>query len=380
LSAVIILAAFGSVLVWLFATSAGALAAIQYPIILALVCFVLSSVSCLLFASQTRIQSTLPIAAITIGGPAVTWVATLLIVWHVFPEPKVALTPQGFVSILRDQHLRQGWKMYPEWTRQLGKLRWMIQRVEANQVRQAMDTVYYLGAGRKKLTNPNLQVLFVYGDNSAVKIARIRGRTNDTAEIFFKGSTTQSGGARSVIFAKSGDNILQANLGSQNDWEEVRTEEIDCLILTLYTDEGMLPEGDILYVETNKYRKDGPARIDVGILAPQSIRDPNVWLVEDFPFPLPDDVPVTYKKMSPVLEQSVESTVGNLSEWFTLLDQPTLTGKAFSPEIKDLLQTIKAKLPQGSFTSFSTSPTFKTKVALHLDQITNALAVTFETK
>jgi hypothetical protein len=374
LSAVVILAAFISVLLWLFSASA----AIQYPIILALVCFVLSSVSCLLFASQTKIQSTLPIAAITIGGPAVTWVATLLIVSYLFPAP--TLTPQNFVDVLRAQHLRQGWKTFPDWTNQFSKLRWMILRDEANHVRQAMDTAYYLGPSRHKLANPNMQLLFVYGENSAVKIARIRGKTNDVADIFFKGSTTQAGGARSVIFAKSGENVTVASLGGDSDWETVRTEDIDCLILTLYTDEGMLPEGDILYVETNKYRQTGSARIDVGILAPQSIRDPSVWLVDNFPFPLPDEVPVIYKKAAAVVEESVDSTVGNLTDWLTLLDQPAPSGRAFSPEIKELLQTIKSKLPQSSFSSIAAATNFKTKVALHLDQITNAVAIAFETK
>ena len=59
-------------------------------------------------------------------------------------------------------------------------------------------------------------------------------------------------------------------------------------MITLYP-EGMLPEGDLIYIDTNKYRQKGLAKIEVGILAPQKIGQPNVWHVANFPFPLPDE-------------------------------------------------------------------------------------------
>src|SRR5690242_16412522 len=73
LAAAVVLACLGSVVGWSFTVAPQ----LQYPIILGFLCFALSTVSGLLFASNAKVDATLPIAAITIGGPAVTWVATL---------------------------------------------------------------------------------------------------------------------------------------------------------------------------------------------------------------------------------------------------------------------------------------------------------------
>ena len=93
LAALVILGALGAVIYWVF----GASAQLQYPMIVALLCFALSTVACLLFASNAKLNATLPIASITMGGPAVIWIGTLVLFAYLFPVPPVS--QQSFVDI-----------------------------------------------------------------------------------------------------------------------------------------------------------------------------------------------------------------------------------------------------------------------------------------
>jgi hypothetical protein len=94
----------GAVIFWVFGTRSQ----LQYPMIVALLCFALSTVACLLFASQAKLNATLPIASITMGGPAVIWIGTLILFAYLFPVPPVS--QQSIVDILRMQQIREGWR------------------------------------------------------------------------------------------------------------------------------------------------------------------------------------------------------------------------------------------------------------------------------
>src|ERR1041385_2111995 len=126
LAALVIIAALGSVIYWVF----GATSQLQYPMIVALLCFALSTVACLLFASHAKLNATLPIASITMGGPAVIWIGTLVLFAYLFPLPPVS--QQSFIDILRMQQIREGWRTFPDWVKQLGELGKEVQQDEAS--------------------------------------------------------------------------------------------------------------------------------------------------------------------------------------------------------------------------------------------------------
>jgi hypothetical protein len=260
----------------------------------------------------------------------------------------------------------------------VGALLEPILKDEANHIRYALDTAYFVGADRQKLSYPVIRTLFVYSENNAVSFRRLTGTKGDIVEVFAKGSTTQAGGASSLLLAKSNGKIVVAELGGDSEWKAIRTEVLDCLVITSFG-EGMLPEGDLLMIDTNKYRKDGQAIVHVGILAPQTISPPKVWQVRGMAFPLPDEVPVVFKRSAAIWETSIEPLLGEFSEWLNLLDQSTPDPRLSADALK-FLQSVKNQLPDASFASFHKSATYKARYAMRLDQLTEAIAIAFEKK
>jgi hypothetical protein len=372
LAAAVVLACLGSVVLWSFTVAPQ----LQYPIVLGFLCFALSTVSGLLFASHTKVDATLPIAAITIGGPAVTWVATLLIFSYIFPLP--AITSQSFVDTLRSQQLREGWRLFPDWVKELGALRPVVERDEASQVRQVMDSTYYTGTGRHKISFPVIQSLFVFfEDKGALKIQHITGSKGDVAEVYFKGHTTQGGSAKSLLLVKNKDVITLSDTGSKSDWIEVRSEFLDCLIMTFYEDAPVTPEGDFIFINTPKYLESGTASLDVGILAAQSIDDPKAWLFRGFPYPLHDEVPVVFKRVYVPWDHHADSVMSKLSDWLALIDRPNIGGR-ISDEALKYLAAVRGRLPGSSFSTFHQSSVFKSRYGVHYDQVADAVAIAFE--
>jgi hypothetical protein len=373
LAALVIVSAFASVLYWFFSASA----VNQYPIVLALVCFVLSTVSCLLFAANAKIEAALPAAAITIGGPAVVWVATLFLISYLLPPPTV--TTKSLLDVLREQQDMEGWRTFPEWIKQLGELGQEVQRDESNHVRNVMDSAFNTGRGRQKVGSPLIQYLIVYLDDKfAIDFQRIRGSKGDIAEIYFRSHTTGPGTASSVLLAKSGDAIIVSELSGEKDWSEVRNEVLDCLIITTY-DEGLLARGDFIYWGTNKFRRDGNAVMDIGIMTPTPVQTPKSWLFRGSTFPLPDEIPIQFRRFSPAWSTNADPVVSQLSEWFDLLDRKPMDAR-LSPGVAQFIDSIRAKLPDSSYAKFHKSPMFKSTYSTHLNDLTEAVAITYERK
>lgn len=374
LATVVIIAALAAVIFWLFG---GVTSPIQYPIMIALLCFALSTVACLLFASNAKIEATLPVAAITMGGPAVIWIGTLVLFAQVFPPPPPQVTPESFIHVLRAQEMR-GWNAFDTWPKELGgRVGAIVFSQQSNQVRQALDATYYLGGkSRQKMVSPVVEELFVYLNDQTIEFQRVR-TTSDVAEVYFKSYTMQSGPAPSVILAKTkGNSIIANELSGGEEWRRTSGDPVDCLIITVYPG-GMFDWGDILYFAINKYRKDGMATLSTGILAPEPIAEPSTWLLRGFPFPTAEEIPVVFKARTDRWQTDVRPIVAQLSEWFALLDRKPA---GLRPEVAQFLEGVRAKLPSQSFSDFHTSPMFKAAYSARLDKLEDAVAIAFERK
>jgi hypothetical protein len=371
LAALVILAALGAVIYWVFGTTSQ----LQYPMIVALLCFALSTVACLLFASQAKLNATLPIASITMGGPAVIWIGTLILFAYLFPVPPVS--QQSVVDILRMQQIREGWRPFPDWVKQLGELGKEVLQNESSHVRHTLDVLYYTGIGRQKISSPIIDHLYVYPDDkTALEFTRLRGAKSDIAEIYFKAHPTESGTATSMLLAKSRDAIVVAEMSGQSDWTEVRSENLDCLIVTIY-DEGLLQRGDFVYFGTNKYRKDGNAAYRFGVMTSDPIQSPKGWRFRGFPFPLTDEIPVVFRRHGAPWATNVDPLIEQLSEWFALLDRKPLdSGRV--PEAAAFLEQVRGRLPGGNFSGFHKAPIFKSAYSARFEDLQDAMAITFE--
>ena len=241
-----------------------------------------------------------------------------------------------------------------------------------------MDDLYYTGIGRQKIGSPIIDHLYVYPDaKTALDFMRVRGAKSDIAEVYFRPSTTQSGIAKSLLLGKSRDTIVTAELSGKSDWGEIRTEMLDCLVISVYYDEGLLERGDFVYFGTNKYRRDGNAVYHFGVITSDPIQQPKGWLFRGFPFPLTDEIPVVFKRHGAAWTANVDSLAEQLSEWFALLDRKPLEGGR-AAEAAAFLEQIRAKLPEGRFSSLHKAPVFKSAHSARFDGLQDAIALTFE--
>ncbi len=367
----VITTALLAVLVWLFTTESP----FRYPMIVALLCFALSTVGSLVFAAHAKLEATLPIASITMAGPAVIWIAVFVLWSYVVPFP--VQSQQSFVDVLRMQTLRAGWMVYPDWVKHLGQLSEEVLRDEGSQVRQILDSSFNTGLGRQKVSSPLLDTMFLYlNDKTSVKLQRIRGSKGDIAEIYFRPSTTQAGTASGIFLAKSNEAIVVNELGGQRDWREVRTDTLDCFVIAIYN-EGMLSLGDFIYTSTNKYRKDGNAVLSMGILTDHPIQEPKSWLFRGFPFPLSDEVPVVFKRRFAAWSSNVDSVVSQMGDWFKLLDQNPLDSRLSQDSVK-FIERVRSMLPNRTFAEFYKSTDFKSAYSVRFDNLQDAIVVTFE--
>jgi hypothetical protein len=80
----------------------------QYNMALILVCFSLSSIAGLLFTAKVDIKGTIGVLTLTLGGTAVLWVATLIIVANIFPFQSILkpITLNGKVIDINRQDLK----------------------------------------------------------------------------------------------------------------------------------------------------------------------------------------------------------------------------------------------------------------------------------
>jgi hypothetical protein len=240
-----------------------------------------------------------------------------------------------------------------------------------------MDALYYTGIGRQKIGSPIIDHLYVYPDDkSALEFTRVRGAKSDIAEIYFKAYATQSGFVKSLLLAKEGDTVVTAELSGRSDWSEIRSETLDCLIITIY-EEGLLQRGDFVYFGTNKYRKDGNAIYSFGVMTSEPIQPPKAWRFRGFPFPLTDEVPVVFRRHGAPWAENADAVREQLSDWFALLDRKPLEG-ARRADAAAFLEQIRGRLPPGGFSGFHKTGIFKTAYSARFEDLQDAIALTFE--
>jgi hypothetical protein len=180
-----------------------------------------------------------------------------------------------------------------------------------------------------------------------------------------------------VLLAKVKDVVTASDTGSKGDWTEIRTESLDCLIVSLFESEAMSPEGEFIFINTTKYLQSGTATLDVGVLAAQDIDDPKIWLVRGFPYPLQDEVPVVFKRIFASWDHRIDPVMVKLSGWLALIDRPTIPGRV-SEDAAKILADIRGRLPGGNFSTLQQAPAFKSQYALHYDQVADAVAIALE--
>ncbi len=382
LSAVVIVCALFSVIAVLFGVGGNAplQSPIGYAITLSLLCFALSSISCLLFVAKAEIKATFGVFALTVGGPAAMWVASLAMINYLYPPPAFFKT-ETLIELLRDAELKHGWKTFPDWLQSLDLLTLDLEPEEASQIRQAMDSAFYLGDDGKKASGVSAQVVFVYVGDKTVKLERITGQKSGSVEIYFTSHPTISGKISSVLLARDDTGITEAYPGGHRDFQPISSDQLDCLIVTLYN-ESMLEHGDVLYVNLPKYLKQGAdGTVDLAVLASSKFEKFRVWEFRGFPFPVAADiVPLEFRQISGLNSDSALPVVSKLSPWFALIDRRISDGSqsgVVSGDMLQLLRNIADLIPQHRYQSLTDAKLFTGQYSVQIEHEKEAIVATF---
>lgn len=388
LSTIVILAATFSVIAVMFISPDPTLA--QYRIAIALICFVLSSISGLLFAAKVQLNGKIGVISMTLAGPAVMWLAALLIITLIFPDKDI-ITQQELTlklaNLVHELRAEKGCSSYTEWKKNLGSLQRYFKKDEEFQLGQYLTSVYYDGHERNKLNGPIVQTLFVYFGNKTLKFQRIQGKKEGTAHIYFNAATTFPGSSTSsVLLVRENDRIAAGYTESSGNWQEITAEPVDCLIMTSYEEE--VPVGDFLSIDLTKYLKNGSATIDLGIIASRQIKGPSfsLWKIRGFRFADTNDVPLSFERLPVTANANINSLISGLLPWMKLIDKSINQAQSQSqltPEVLLFLTQIstvfhQATSPKFNFETFLSHPNLNSKFSFHVENLRDPLIATFE--
>jgi hypothetical protein len=308
-----------------------------YTVVVALACFIASSISGLLFATtNVQMRGTLGIFALSVGGPAALWLVALVVVTRILP-PDVPETDVLRITqqVVTDQEKRDGWIPFKNtqqadkkenWLTALKDLSDVFEKDEEANLRQLLSGTFIKGDGHSKFSGPVIQSLFLYPKDDSencrdrtIKLQHIKGlHKTQTAEIFIANSPTMPGGRVSaVVLTRDGTGHVAATLAPrQPTWQPNTSNPSDFFMISNYCDP--IASGDWLEVHVPKYIDDAQgATVDIGIAADRSIsyNDTAMWEVRTSMFNDGSSFPVLFKRLSNNARRDFDTFDDDYQQW-----------------------------------------------------------------
>lgn len=332
---------------------------LRYRIIIALTCFVLSSISALLFAAKVEVKASLGLFSLGIVGPAAMWIAALLIFNYTMPEELLFRQPSSEEAAewIRWAEESGGWLQYDPWRDRLGNTISVIEEDEEYFISFLLPRVYYHGHHVSKLRDPKIETLFVYTEKVVLKFQRIWGhRINDIPPDVYMSAVASMPGGRidPYYFVRRNRQIIHAEKLTLGSWNKITFRPIDCLLISIYYDD-ILPSGDWIYIDVGKYRDrahSGAGELMLGVWSTREISDFQIWEIAPTQLVNTTPAPLLFREISSALHTEGEVPAG-LYSWIEILDEYMLTSKdevpprSFLNKILDVLKTDGLNL--GSF-------------------------------
>jgi len=305
----------------------------QNKLILALVCFILSSSSALLFAVRAKIEGTLGVLTVTLGGPGVLWIASLLIFEH-FTDTKIeAQLPRLVRDLLRQADQREGWIPYSEWNTKIGNFRQLFESDEETFVSaDLLPGVFYSGVeDSKKLSNPIIDTLFFYNTNVTVKLQHIHGSRvsrNQKPSVYLAATpSTAAGKVVTFAFTREDNEINPIETLQHSGWLPVDDVEADVFVVTFYySDE--ISSGDWICLDIPRYAGAGDAAdTSLGLcFAGRTFKNATYWEMKADADSTTSPAPLTFRQLDRL---TVQTNLNLLcfAEWFQAFDRDSRFGK-----------------------------------------------------
>lgn len=306
---------------------------LQYRLGLALSCFTLSTISGLIFATtDMHLKSTIGLIAIRIGGPAVTWIVTFVLVSYLYPEPKYEInnptTVDALLRVAGNVEQNSGWETFDEWKGRLGTLGALFQgEEELSNVKALLAATFMMGKDRMRPAHAEVTTLFVYfpppkdssGKILAMKLQRITGvKAGKAAEVYAAAApSTKDGIVMQLLFMRDDNGVLRRLTTTQTDpWHFTTANTVDAFMVALYEDPKLV--GDWLQIHTPKYVNDGSAVIRLGIASQSLEPDPKsiaVWKMQGALSSRGSEVPVVFQRADePSIDEKLRGNAASKSD------------------------------------------------------------------
>ncbi|MGD2091878.1 MAG: hypothetical protein PVH61_37240 [Candidatus Aminicenantes bacterium] len=273
---------------------------LQYYVTIILLCFVLSTISALLFATGVKIKAKLGFMIITLVGPAAMWLASSAIFIYIFPTPKTISNEKlsdAYCDLkIKNDEESKGWMIHDKWENESGNVYKLFPKEKKNEeefIKTMLSRVYYHGDKPNKPEDVSINTLFVnLGRKQKIKFQIIKGekggKKSGPVNLYMAAFPSYkpeqiSNGHKPVeghYFIRTKNkkeedyNIIKMDPINHGNWEEVNDKFIDCLIIVIYTED--TENGDWFYVDTPKYVND-TAKIDLTVIALEKMLIPQAW-------------------------------------------------------------------------------------------------------
>jgi hypothetical protein len=392
LSAFVILCALFGVMAFLFKLIPGPRDIMTYRIVVILVCFALSSVSSLLFSTQSKLLASLGGFSIAVAGPATLWLVALLTLAQIFPESAVGYTrseifrefTKELAQFSRQKEEQEGWQEYADWKIELGEASSIIDQSEESFIKNMLTRVFYHGRTPTKILAPEVHTVFLYLNDATVKLQSIHGDQPDVdfADVYVTVAPSLPGSQTKSYFFKRTTRGLRAQHVEQGGWRQVRSDEIQCLVVTIYYDDEP-KAGDWIYVDLPKYFSDATPGADtkIDILTIHPIREPQVWEMSASQRTQLSPAPLLFRKRARLEEVDTKNPSKldrRMTNWLRSLKQ-IRQSESLQEEVHDFLVEFERVLSASSrgLDDWAVFPNIQSHVQYNGSDLKNGVLATF---
>ena len=371
----ILLVSAGAAVLYLFLPPARA-DAHQYHIAVALLCFALSTVSCLLLYGNVSFNAKWGDYALAVLGPASMWIFTLWAFSHIFPEtlPPITYTPEGETS-------------YRVWLTQLHGVAPLFRQGEDQSVPNLLGNLYYPGYDHTKPSDVRIDQLLTYlPDGESILIRRISGKNySGKAEIFHRPLPTfQKTAVDSLSFTRSFGKFTAVKDVNDKIWHNaLPNDDLDWYDVIIYTEH--IQNADFFALDVPKFidnTKQGAA-VNFALQSSREIDEASMraWEVKPSPVALAGEVPLLFKDTNALPEKSVAQVNNALSPFVGWLDQERKSGDEdisnFSRKLNEAVFS-QFPLPDRQLTSLANRTLFPSAFAFLISDLRNSVIFTYQ--
>jgi hypothetical protein len=380
LTTVVVLICLGAVLWYLVAENSPQID--KSRIIICLACFVLSTVSCLIFAAKVEVTTPVKGFVLSVGGPAVLW----MVAYAMFN-----LMPLNF-PIAPTKELKSDLLGYQMWKTKAG-ISDVFSKNEDDNLSRLVSNIYYPGNEHLKPKDPKLQTAIIYlNTRQAIAFKGIFGKKSDEPrELYCKYEPSiPNSKASQMLYLRTANGIEKVDCDPANPWCRIpftAVDTFDCLIVTIY-DEQDLTDQDFFILEPNRMANTptNKAALEFAILSKPQLRTEllNFWEVSPYASS-ENKPPIRFKNLdrAPAILHAenlkeLRGWVKDLNEYYSRRKDHWKKGDDEEKKVCDALfsylSSVNVKLPQ----LFDETPVFRNRLYVDFGETANPWIATYQ--